>query len=224
MKGFAPAIRPLKHKERAYLLMILPGFVVMLLFRYAPMFGLVMAFENYSPIKGFLGSPWVGLKNFRNLFRLPGIFQVFGNTLTLACWHIALGLVIPLAFALLLNEVRSKQLKRGIQTVVYMPHFLSWVILAFTFKQIFSGTGIVNQLIRMFGSSAVPFMSNNFWFRVILIVTSQWKEFGWGTIIYLSAILSIDPNLYEAAAIDGASRLKRVWHVTLPGIQPIVIL
>lgn len=216
--------RPLTHKEKAYLLLLLPGLIMMFLFKYVPMAGLVMAFQNFSPVKGFFKSPFVGLKNFQNALRLPNFTQVVGNTFFLASFNIVLGILVPLVFSLMLNEVRSAKLKRSIQTVVYLPHFLSWVILAFTFKQLFSANGIVNQLVRMMGGDTISFFANNAWFRTILIVTGQWKEFGWGTIIFISAILSIDPNLYEAAAIDGATRFQRMLHVTLPGMAPIIVL
>ena len=216
--------RKLTRNEWIYMLMLLPGAVVMLLFKYIPMAGIAIAFQDFKITKGLFGSRFIGLKNFSNLLRLSAVNQAFINTVSIAAWNIALGLAIPIIFALLLNEVRRTGLKRGIQTIVYMPHFISWVVLAVTFKQLFSGSGIVNQLIAFLGAEKIIFLSSNVWFRPVIIATAQWKEFGWATIIFIAAITSIDPNLYEAAMMDGATRFKRALHVTLPGMMPIIVL
>ncbi|GAB1155101.1 sugar ABC transporter permease [Paenibacillus illinoisensis] len=206
-------------------LMILPGLIIIIVFGYIPMAGLSIAFQNFSPIAGFKNTNWVGLDNFRYLFDLPGFGQVVWNTVFISVMKISSGLVIPVLVALLLNEVRKTGFKRTIQTVIYMPHFFSWVILAGIIVDVLSpSSGIVNMLLKALGMDPIQFLASNDWFPYILVITDQWKEFGFGTIIYLAALTSIDKSLYEAAVMDGAGRWKQTWHITLPGIRPIVIL
>ncbi|WP_339851966.1 ABC transporter permease subunit [Paenibacillus sp. FSL W7-1088] len=206
-------------------LMILPGLIIIIVFGYIPMAGLSIAFQNFSPIAGFKNMNWVGLDNFRYLFDLPGFGQVVWNTVFISVMKIVSGLVIPVLVALLLNEVRRTGFKRTIQTVIYMPHFFSWVILAGIIVDVLSpSTGIVNMLLKAIGGEPVQFLASNEWFPYILVITDQWKEFGFGTIIYLAALTNIDKSLYEASVMDGAGRWKQTWHITLPGIRPIVIL
>ncbi|MGF9695966.1 MULTISPECIES: ABC transporter permease [Paenibacillus] len=206
-------------------LMILPGLLIIIVFGYIPMAGLSIAFQNFSPIAGFKNMNWVGLENFRYLFDLPGFGQVVWNTVFISVMKIISGLVIPVLVALLLNEVRKTGFKRTIQTVIYMPHFFSWVILAGIIVDVLSpSSGIVNMLLKALGMEPIQFLASNDWFPYILVITDQWKEFGFGTIIYLAALTSIDKSLYEAAVMDGAGRWKQTWHITLPGIRPIVIL
>lgn len=206
-------------------LMILPGLIIIIVFGYIPMAGLSIAFQNFSPIAGFKNMNWVGLDNFRYLFDLPGFGQVVWNTVFISVMKIVSGLVIPVLVALLLNEVRKTGFKRTIQTVIYMPHFFSWVILAGIIVDVLSpSTGIVNMLLKAIGVEPVQFLASNEWFPYILVITDQWKEFGFGTIIYLAALTNIDKSLYEASVMDGAGRWKQTWHITLPGIRPIVIL
>ncbi|WP_336779881.1 ABC transporter permease [Paenibacillus illinoisensis] len=206
-------------------LMILPGLIIIIVFGYIPMAGLSIAFQNFSPIAGFKNMNWVGLDNFRYLFDLPGFGQVVWNTVFISVMKISSGLVIPVLVALLLNEVRKTGFKRTIQTVIYMPHFFSWVILAGIIVDVLSpSSGIVNMLLKSLGMEPIQFLASNDWFPYILVITDQWKEFGFGTIIYLAALTSIDKSLYEAAVMDGAGRWKQTWHITLPGIRPIVIL
>ncbi|MBY0219055.1 sugar ABC transporter permease [Paenibacillus illinoisensis] len=206
-------------------LMILPGLIIIIVFGYIPMAGLSIAFQNFSPIAGFKNMNWVGLDNFRYLFDLPGFGQVVWNTVFISVMKISSGLVIPVLVALLLNEVRKTGFKRTIQTVIYMPHFFSWVILAGIIVDVLSpSSGIVNMLLKALGIEPIQFLASNNWFPYILVITDQWKEFGFGTIIYLAALTSIDKSLYEAAVMDGAGRWKQTWHITLPGIRPIVIL
>ncbi|MEK4073207.1 ABC transporter permease subunit [Paenibacillus sp. FSL M7-0656] len=206
-------------------LMILPGLLIIILFGYIPMAGLSIAFQNFSPIAGFKNMNWVGLDNFRYLFDLPGFSQVVWNTVFISTMKIVSGLVIPVLVALLLNEVRKTGFKRTIQTVIYMPHFFSWVILAGIIVDVLSpSTGIVNMLLKAVGIDPIQFLASNEWFPYILVITDQWKEFGFGTIIYLAALTNIDKSLYEASVMDGAGRWKQTWHITLPGIRPIVIL
>ncbi|WJM10872.1 ABC transporter permease subunit [Paenibacillus sp. PK1-4R] len=206
-------------------LMILPGLLIIIVFGYIPMAGLSIAFQNFSPIAGFKNMNWVGLDNFRYLFDLPGFSQVVWNTVFISTMKIVSGLVIPVLVALVLNEVRKTGFKRTIQTVIYMPHFFSWVILAGIIVDVLSpSTGIVNMLLKAVGIDPIQFLASNEWFPYILVITDQWKEFGFGTIIYLAALTNIDKSLYEASVMDGAGRWKQTWHITLPGIRPIVIL
>lgn len=204
--------------------MMLPGMVFLILFHLVPMGGLMMAFQDFMPIKGLFGSKFVGLKNFERLFKLPTFWRVLRNTLVISVGKLVLVMVASVVFALLLNECRHIKYKRIIQTTVYLPHFLSWVILAVMFSNIFSFTGIVSQIVQLFGGEATMFMISNDWFRKILIGGEVWKEFGYGAIVYVAAITSIDPTLYEAAGIDGAGRWKKMWYVTLPSIIPTIVL
>ncbi len=206
-------------------LMILPALLLVIIFSYIPMAGLVIAFQDFSPISGFRDMTWTGLENFRYLFDLPGFRQVVWNTVIISVLKIIAGLTIPVIAALLLNEVRANGFKRSIQTIIYMPHFFSWVILGGIIVDVLSpSSGIVNMLLKSLGIQPIQFLADNHWFRYVLVITDQWKEFGFGTIIYLAALTSIDQSLYEASIIDGAGRWKQTWHITLPGIRPIMIL
>lgn len=198
--------------------------IFLVIFSIIPMFGIVMAFQNFVPAKGIFGSKFVGLAQFRRLFMLPDFRQILENTLIIALSKIIVGTLLAIVFAVLLNECRNVRYKRFIQTAVYLPHFLSWVILAVMFSNIFSYTGIINQLVTALGGEPVMFMISNTWFRPIIIGTDVWKEFGYNAVIYVAAMTSIDPSLYEAADIDGAGRWKKIMHITLPGILPTIIL
>ena len=198
--------------------------IFLVIFSIIPMFGIVMAFQNFVPAKGIFGSKFVGLAQFQRLFMLQDFRQILENTLIMALSKIIIGTLLAIVFAVLLNECRNVRYKRFIQTAVYLPHFLSWVILAVMFSNIFSYTGIINQLITALGGEPVMFMISNTWFRPIIIGTDVWKEFGYNAVIYVAAMTSIDPSLYEAADIDGAGRWKKIMHITLPGILPTIIL
>ncbi len=213
-------------KELPLHLMLIPGLVLILIFSYTPMAGLVIAFQRFIPSKGMFGDQqWVGLDNFRQVFALPGFGQAMKNTVTIAFWKILLGLAVPIVFALLLNEVRHTFFKKTVQTVVYMPYFLSWVVLGGILLDMLSpGSGIINQAIKGLGGKPVFFLGDNRTFQPTLIVTDIWKNFGYGAIVYLAAILGIDTDLYEAAQIDGANRWQQTWHVTLPGMRMIIVL
>lgn len=213
-----------KKNARYYHVMLLPGMIFLVIFSIIPMFGIVMAFQNFVPAKGIFGSKFVGLAQFQRLFMLPDFRQILENTLIIALSKIIVGTLLAIVFAVLLNECRNVRYKRFIQTAVYLPHFLSWVILAVMFSNIFSYTGIINQLITALGGEPVMFMISNTWFRPIVIGTDVWKEFGYNAVIYVAAMTSIDPSLYEAADIDGAGRWKKIMHITLPGILPTIIL
>ncbi|MDR2807791.1 MAG: ABC transporter permease subunit [Spirochaetaceae bacterium] len=207
-----------------YGLMILPGFLWLFLFSIVPMYGIVMAFQDFNPSKGFLGSTWIGLENFKYLFMLGDSFQVTVNTLVIAVGKMVLNLIVPLIFALLLNEVRSPLYKKAIQTIVYLPHFISWVILASVVLNIFGYRGVVNTITGLFGAEPKVWMTNASLFRKIAIWSEVWKEFGYNAVIFLAALTGINQNLYEAAAIDGAGRLRSTWHVTLPGIISTIVV
>lgn len=202
----------------------MPAFVIIALFYIYPMFGTVIAFQRYLPSKAMFESEWIGLKYFEYMFKLPEAWRIFRNTMLIAVGKIVCHLFFPVFFALLINEIKSTTFKRTVQTVVYLPHFLSWVVLATPIVNLFSFSGIINQIRIHFGQEQILFMANNSYFRPILILTDTWKEFGFGTIVYLAAITGINPCLYEAAVIDGATRLQKIVHITLPGILGMVVL
>lgn len=207
-----------------YLAMVIPGIIFLLIFSYGPMFGLVMAFQDFKPGSGIFGSEFVGLDNFNYLFNLPDIWRVTYNTVFIALGKIIGNTVIPIIFAILLNEIRVKWVKKSMQTIVYLPYFLSWVILASVIVNLFNLDGTVNQLLETIGLSPINFLGSNAVFPHLLIWTDVWKGFGFNSIIFLAAITSIDPGLYEAATMDGASWFQKVWHVTLPGMLPFILL
>lgn len=213
-------------KELPLHLMMIPGLIVIAIFSYMPMAGLVIAFQKFIPAKGMFGDQqWIGLDNFRYLLKLPNFRSVVWNTVYIAGAKIILGLIVPIIVSLLLNELRNKRLKKYVQTAIYLPHFLSWVVLGGIFIDILSPSdGIVNRLIVALGGKPIFFLGSNDWFPFTLIMTETWKSFGYGTIVYLAAITSIDPTLYEAARVDGAGRFRRIWHVTLPGMMNVIVL
>lgn len=213
-------------KDSAFFhLLLAPGMLILLVFAYLPMGGIVIAFQEFNPTQGFLHSEWVGLEHLRFLFELPDTMQTVRNTVEISLMKIAAGLVVPIAFALLLNEARIVWFKRTVQSLVYLPHFLSWVILGGILVDLLSiNGGAFNRVLSAFGLGQVFFFGDEAWFRVMLIVTDVWKEFGFSTIVYLAALTGISPALYEAAAMDGASRWQRVFYITLPGILPVVVL
>lgn len=206
-------------------LMLLPALILLLIYSYIPLVGNVMAFQKFNPSKGFFRSTWIGLDNFRYVFAMPDTMQVLWNTFYIACMKVIIGIIIPVFVALLLNEMRNIRFKRTLQTIVYFPHFLSWVILSGVLIDTLSPSkGIVGQLFTSVGLNAPFFLGDANWFPFTLVMTESWKEFGFGTIVYLAALTGIDPNLYEASMIDGANRWKQTVHITLPGILPIVML
>lgn len=219
--------RLLKIKRELPLhLMLLPGIVVVFIFHYIPLAGIVIAFQRFVPAKGLFGEQqWIGLGNFEYLFSLSNTFNVVKNTVTIAVSKIVLSLVITILTALLLNELTNLRFKKVVQTVIYFPHFVSWIILSPILIDLLSpSSGIINQLLGYFGLGPYFFLGDNRYFQGTMIVTDIWKGFGYGTIAYLASIASVDQNLYEAAAIDGAGRLRQAWHVTLPGMRGIIAL
>lgn len=209
---------------RTYQLMLLPGVILLLLFSYYPMYGVVMAFQKFIPAKGIWGSKFVGMKNFNYIFSLPNTWTLFSNTLFYAVANIILDIIFPILFAILLNEVRSNRIKKGIQTAIYLPHFLSWVLLAVIFKQMFALSGPVNRMLGVVGIQPIYFLGSNEAFRPFIIISNLWKGFGYSSIIYTASILNIDPGLYEAAYIDGATRIQRIWYITIPGMASVIVL
>ncbi|ADU94260.1 ABC transporter permease [Geobacillus sp. Y412MC52] len=205
--------------------MLIPALIIVLIFQYVPMLGLVMAFQDYEPWLGFLHSPWVGLEHFKTMFEYEDARQVIWNTLVISTLKIIFNLGVPLAFALLLNEVYVMKFKRTVQTIVYLPHFLSWVILGGILIDMLSPEGgIVNRFLSVFGVEPIFFLGDNDWFRTIVVVTDVWKECGFNTIVFLAALTSINPSLYEAAIVDGANRWQQTIYITLPSMLPIIIV
>ncbi len=210
--------------QLSYYLMTVPGLIFVILFSYVPMFGIVMAFQDYIPAKGILESKFAGMENFAYMFSMPESFRIFRNTLCIALGKIVFGTLAAIIFSILLNEIRIKLFKKTVQTIVYLPHFISWVILASVIKNMLNVDGSVNHILMQMGAESINFLGDNTYFPLMLIFTDVWKEFGYNSIVYLAALTSIDPGLYEAATIDGASWWQRVVHVTLPGILPIIFL
>ena len=206
--------------------MVLLPLLVLIVFSYVPMAGIVIAFQKFIPAKGLFGDQkWIGLDNFVYIANLPHAARAVRNSLIIASLKIVFGLVVPIVVALLLNEIRIKGLRRTIQTVIYLPHFLSWVILAGVLIDILSPSrGFVNKMILAAGFEPIFFLADPEWFRVMIVVSHVWKEFGFGTIIYLAAITTIDPGFYEAAVMDGARRLRQMWHITIPGMAMVIVL
>jgi ABC-type polysaccharide transport system, permease component len=205
--------------------MILPALVFLLIFCYGPMFGVVMAFQNLIPSKGIFGSEWVGLANFKYIFNFPDTGEIIRNTIIIALLKIVVMKIAAISLALLLNEVRSALYKRTIQTIIYLPYFMSWVLLGGILIDVLSPSdGIINMAIKALGFKPIFFLGDNNWFRPTLIVSEIWRNAGWATIIYLAALTNIDLNLYEASKLDGANRWQETWHITLPGILPIIVL
>lgn len=213
----------LKREIPFHLMLLLP-MLFLAVFSFAPLFGILMAFQDYIPAKGILQSRWVGLENFDFIFSLPSSRQIFANTIIISLGKLAAGIIVPVFFALLLNEIRVIAFKRTVQTIVYLPHFLSWVVLANVVSSILGFDGPINSLIQSMGHDPILFLGSNVWFRPVIILSDCWKEFGYGSIIYLSALTSIDPGLYESASLDGASRLQKIFYITLPMLVPTIVL
>mgnify|MGYP000527782308 CR=1 FL=1 len=212
-------------KNKFIYLMILPGILYFIIFKYIPMWGIVIAFQDYQPFLGVTNSPWAGFKHFERLFTEPTFFMLFKNTLILFFMNIIIYFPIPIILSLMLNEVRKEVFKRTIQTVIYIPFFMSWVIIvSLSYVLLTSQGGIINELLLSLGFEKINFLVEPGWFRPVYILQVIWREAGWGTIIYLAAIASIDPQMYEAAKIDGASRIRQIWHITLPSIKTVIVI
>lgn len=205
--------------------MIVPGLLFFVVFKYIPLAGSIIAFQDYNVFDGVFGSKFVGMKHFDNLFAYPEFYRVFKNTLLISFYQLLFGFPAPIALALLLNEVRKMVFKRTLQTVLYLPHFISWVIVGGLVINFLSpSTGLLNDVIKWFGVEPVFFMQEPDYFRSIVVISSIWKEVGWGTIIYLAAIAGINPDLYEAAEVDGAGKWRQTISITIPSILPTIMV
>ncbi|MDP4098504.1 ABC transporter permease subunit [Paenibacillus sp. P96] len=204
--------------------MIMPGILFYIVFKYVPLAGSVIAFQDYQIFKGILNSPWVGLDNFKFIFTYQDFYQVLRNTALIALYQLVVGFPAPILLALLFNEVRLMLAKRVMQSLFYLPHFLSWVVVGGIVFEVLAGGGIVNTMRGWFGFEPVLYMQEEQYFRTIVVLSSIWKEVGWGTIIYLAALSGIDPSQYEAAVVDGANRWKQTLYITLPSLFPTALI
>jgi putative aldouronate transport system permease protein len=212
-------------RNRYIYLMMSAGVIYFFLFKFLPVWGLLLSFQDYSPFKGFFGSTWVGFKHFSNLFQSEQFYTMARNTFVISIFNLVFYFPVPIVLALMLNEVRHELFKKLNQSVVYLPHFLSWVILvSLTFFVFSSDIGIINKLIVASGNEPILFLSEPKFFWILLTLQNIWKDAGWGTIIFLASIAGVDPARYEAAVIDGASRWRQIYHITLPAIRPTIII
>jgi putative aldouronate transport system permease protein len=207
-----------------YWIMVIPALVWLVAINIVPMFGIIMAFQDFNPGLGIFHSEFVGLENFKYMFQMKDVTQIFVNTVVIAVGKLLLNVLIPVIFALLLNEIKNMVFKKTVQTIVYLPHFISWVVMGGILLDVFGLYGPINGILAHLGIDSIAFFRNSGMFRSLAIGTDVWKEFGFNAVVYLAALTGISPSLYEAAAIDGAGRWKRMIHVTLPGLQPIIVL
>jgi putative aldouronate transport system permease protein len=216
----------IRRNEIPLHLMLIPGLLIIFIFHYIPLAGLIVSFQRFIPARGLFGKQeWIGLGNFDLIFSMPNTMNVIKNTIIIAFGKIVLGLLVPVTVSLLLNELKSDRLKRTIQTIIYFPHFISWVVFAAILLDLLSPSqGLVNRFLAILGIDPIFFLGNNKYFQGTVIITDIAKSFGYGTVVYMAAITSIDPNLYEAAEIDGAGRWRQTLHVTIPGMQMIIVL
>ncbi len=212
--------------SKVLFLMLLPGLILLIVYKYMPMLGLVMAFKDFSFSKGIWGSSWVGFENFKFLFtRHPSFFQLVFNTLAISLLKLIFYFPVPIILAILINEVKSRYFKKFVQTVIYLPHFVSWVVFGSIVKQfLMPDIGIVNQIISLLGGEQIFFMTEKVFFRPIVVISEIWKSAGWGSILYLAALTSISPEYYEAADLEGARRFQKIWHITLPCISETIVV
>jgi putative aldouronate transport system permease protein len=212
-------------QHRTLMLMFLPGFAFVLLFNYGPIYGVQIAFKDYNISKGIWGSEWVGLKHFISFFTVPDNLRLLKNTIVISVLKLVFSFPMPIILAIMINEIGNRSFKRVVQTISYLPHFISWVIIAGIVTAVLSpSTGVVNVIIKALGGRPIYFMTNSTWFRPVLVISNIWKEIGWSSVIYLAALSGVDPQLYEAAMIDGSTRMQRVRHITLPSILSVVAI
>lgn len=212
------------RRDRPLLLMTLPALILLLIFAYIPMLGNVIAWQDYSPYVGILNSPFVGWDNFARVFSSPSFWQAVGNTISITAFQLVFYFPIPIILALLLNSVVTPGLRTTMQSIVYLPHFFSWVLVVTIFQQIFGGAGLVARILAENGYEGFDLMTNPNTFLLLVTAQAVWKDAGWGIIIFLAALSTVDPAQYEAASMDGAGRWRRMWHITLPAIRPTIIL
>ncbi|WP_407925270.1 ABC transporter permease [Georgenia wutianyii] len=218
------SLRQRLRRDRTLLIMVMPALVLVLLFMYVPMAGNVIAWQDYSPYLGIGESPWVGWTNFMRIFTDAAFLNAVKNTLLITTFQLIFYFPIPIMLALLLNTVFSPAIRTAIQSIVYLPHFFSWVLIVTIFQQIFGGAGLVNRLLTENGFAPFDLMTNPDSFLVLVTSQAIWKDAGWGMIIFLAALSTVDPALYEASVVDGANRWRRIWHITLPALRPVIIL
>ncbi|MFD0679120.1 MULTISPECIES: ABC transporter permease [unclassified Paenibacillus] len=212
-------------RDRWMYFMLLPGVLFFIIFRYVPMYGLIIAFQDYKPHLGMMDSPFVGLKHFTRFFSEPQFFELFRNTALLAVYNLAFFFPLPIVLSLMMNEVRRERFKRFVQTLVYVPHFVSWVVVVGVFYMLLTTEGgILNELLFVITGEKIAFLLEPEWFRTMIVTQSIWKEVGWGTIIFLAALSGVDLQLYEAARMDGANRWRQMWHITLPAIRSTIVI
>jgi putative aldouronate transport system permease protein len=206
------------------LLMMLPGITLLLIFRYIPMLNITIAFKQYNIFRGIAGSPWVGIKHFTELFSGSEFYNILLNTILISAYKIVFAFPMPIILALLLNETKNMIFRRVSQNIYYLPHFLSWVVIAGLCFDVLGLNGIVNSILRALGFQGTSFLMDQKWIRSVLVVTDIWKTTGYGSIVYLAALSSLDPELYEAAKIDGAGKIAQLWFITLPGLAPVIVV
>jgi putative aldouronate transport system permease protein len=220
----SPWIRELVRDKWLYI-MLLPGVLYFLIFKYVPMYGVIIAFMDYKPFLGMVNSPWVGLKHFDRFFSEPQFWTLFRNTILLALYNIIFFFPLPIVLSLMMNEIRRDRFKRFVQTLIYVPHFVSWVVVVGVFYLLLTTEGgILNELLFAITGTKIAFLLEPEWFRTMIVTQSIWKEVGWGTIIFLAALSGVDLQLYEAARMDGANRWRQLWHITLPAIRPTIVI
>lgn len=229
--GINAPLEPKKNKllrfkrDKWLYLMLVPGLLYFIVFKYFPMWGILIAFQDYSPFLGFSGSEWIGFEHFKNFFMNPDFPRLLRNTFILALYDLVFYFPAPIILSLLLNEIRKAAYKRAVQTLVYVPHFMSWVIIAsISYVFLTTGGGVVNNIIGEVSGQEINFLSSPEWFRPMIIGQIIWKEVGWGTVIFLAALASVDQEQYEAAIVDGAGRFRRLWHVTLPALRSTIVI
>ncbi|MGO4371087.1 ABC transporter permease [Paenibacillus sp. MCAF20] len=223
--SMSPTLARRLLRNRWLYLMVLPGLLYFLIFKYWPMYGIFIAFQDFQPFLGFWDSPFVGVKHFERLFSDSNFMLLFRNTLLLATYNILFFFPLPIIIALMLGELRQEFTKRIVQTLVYIPHFMSWVVVVgIAYMFLTTEGGIMNELLVRFGGEKINFLVSNEWFRTIITAEVMWKETGWGTIIFLAALSGVDPQLYEAARMDGANRIRQLWHITLPAIRSTIVI
>lgn len=211
--------------KRSYFLMLLPGLLLVLVFDYAPMYGILIAFKDFKVTQGVWDSPWVGLQHFQDFFANPAALRAVKNTLEISLLKIITGTPFPILFALLINELRDGFFKRFVQSASYLPHFISWIVISAIFQSLLlPRTGAVNLVLNAIGLKSIYFMADPAWFRVVLLASNIWKGVGWGSIVYLAALAGVDQEAYEAAIVDGANRLQRMWYISLPTIVPVIFV